>query len=39
MGDPRLGALINPTEPVCVLLVSLLHFFPAAEADMIVGDS
>jgi hypothetical protein len=37
MADPRLGALINLTEPVCVLLVSLLHFFPAAEADVIVG--
>jgi S-adenosyl methyltransferase len=35
--DRRLGALIDLTEPVCVLLVSLLHFFPAAEADMIVG--
>jgi hypothetical protein len=37
MADPRLGALIDLTEPVCVLLVSLLHFFRAAEADMIVG--
>jgi hypothetical protein len=37
MADPRLGALIDLTEPVCVLLVSLLHFFPAAEADVIVA--
>jgi len=37
MADSRLGALINLTEPVCVLLVSLLHFFSAAEADLIVG--
>jgi hypothetical protein len=37
MADPGLAALIDLTEPVCVLLVSVLHFFPAADADMIVG--
>jgi len=38
LADPRLAAVIDLTEPVCVLLVSMLHFFTAAEADMIVGN-
>jgi len=37
LADPRLAAVIDLTEPVCVLLVSMLHFFTAAEADMIVS--
>jgi hypothetical protein len=37
LADPGLAAVIDLTEPVCVLLVSMLHFFTAAEADMIVG--
>lgn len=35
--DPRLATLIDLSEPVCVLLVSMLHFVTAGEADMIVG--
>jgi hypothetical protein len=37
LADPRLAAVIDLTEPVCVALVSMLHFFTADEADMIVG--
>ncbi len=37
LADPRLAGVIDLAEPVCVLLVSMLHFFTAAEADMIVG--
>jgi hypothetical protein len=29
--------VIDLAEPVCLLLVSMLHFVTAAEADMIVG--
>jgi hypothetical protein len=36
MADPRLAPVIDLTEPVCVLLVSMLHFFTASQADMIV---
>jgi hypothetical protein len=32
-----LSAVIDLAEPVCLLLVSMLHFFTADEADMIVG--
>jgi uncharacterized SAM-dependent methyltransferase len=35
--DPQLGALIDLAEPVCVLLVSMLHFLTADEADAIVA--
>jgi S-adenosyl methyltransferase len=37
LADPRLAGVIDLTQPVCLLLVSMLHFFTAAEADMIVG--
>jgi hypothetical protein len=37
LASPALAAVIDLTEPVCLLLVSMLHFFTAAEADMIVG--
>jgi hypothetical protein len=37
LADPALAAVIDLTEPVCLLLVSMLHFFTAGEADMIVG--
>lgn len=36
LADPRLTAVIDLTEPVCLLLVSMLHFFTASEADTIV---
>jgi hypothetical protein len=37
LADPALAEVIDLTEPVCLLLVSMLHFFTADEADMIVG--
>jgi S-adenosyl methyltransferase len=37
LADPALAGVIDLTEPVCVLLVSMLHFLTADEADMIVG--
>jgi S-adenosyl methyltransferase len=37
LASPRLAAMVDLAEPVCVLLVSMLHFFTADEADMIVG--
>jgi hypothetical protein len=37
LADPGLAAVLDLTEPVCLLLVSLLHFFTAGEADMIAG--
>jgi len=37
LADPALAAVIDLTEPLCLLLVSMLHFFTADEADMIVG--
>jgi hypothetical protein len=37
LADPGLAKVIDMTKPVCLLLVSMLHFFTAAEADMIVG--
>jgi hypothetical protein len=37
LADPALAGVIDLTQPVCLLLVSMLHFFTAAEADMIVG--
>jgi len=37
LADPALAGVIDMTEPVCLLLVSMLHFFTADEADMIVG--
>lgn len=35
--DPQLGALIDLSEPVCVMFVSMLHFLTADEADTIVA--
>jgi hypothetical protein len=37
LADSALAGVIDLTEPVCLLLVSMLHFFTADEADMIVG--
>lgn len=37
LADPALARVIDLTEPVCLLLVSMLHFFTADVADMIVG--
>ena len=37
LADPALARLIKPGEPVCVLLVSVLHFLAAAEADEAVA--
>jgi hypothetical protein len=37
LADPAVAAVIDLAEPVCVLLVSMLHFFTAGEADVIVG--
>lgn len=37
LADPALARVIDLTQPVCLLLVSMLHFFTAGEADMIVG--
>jgi len=34
LADPAVAAVIDLAEPVCVLLVSMLHFFTAGEADM-----
>lgn len=36
LADPALAGVIDLTQPVCLLLVSMLHFFTADEADMIV---
>ncbi len=36
LAGPELAAVIDLTEPVCLALVSMLHFFTADEADMIV---
>jgi len=37
LASPALAGVLDLTEPVCLLLVSMLHFFTAGEADMIVG--
>jgi O-methyltransferase involved in polyketide biosynthesis len=37
LAAPELGTLIDLSEPVCVLLVSMLHFMTADEADAIVA--
>jgi hypothetical protein len=37
LAGPALAGMIDLAEPVCLLLVSMLHFVTAAEADMIVG--
>src|SRR5260370_586903 len=37
LADPALGTLIDFSEPVCVLFVSMLHFLTADEADTIVA--
>jgi len=37
LASPALAGVIDPTEPVCLLLVSMLHFVTADEADLIVG--
>jgi O-methyltransferase involved in polyketide biosynthesis len=35
--DPVVMDLIDAAAPVCVLLVSVLHFLPAGEADVVVA--
>jgi O-methyltransferase involved in polyketide biosynthesis len=35
--SPALAGLIDLTQPVCLLLVSVLHFLPAGEADTAVA--
>jgi hypothetical protein len=37
LASPALAGVIDLAEPVCLLLVSMLHFVTAAEADMLVG--
>jgi len=37
LADPQLGALIDFSEPACVLFVSMLHFLTAGQADAIVA--
>ena len=37
LASPALAGVIDLARPVCLLLVSMLHFVTAAEADMIVG--
>jgi S-adenosyl methyltransferase len=37
LADPALTRVIDLNEPVCLLLVSMLHFFTADEADRIVA--
>lgn len=37
LADPAVATVIDLAEPVCVLLVSVLHFVTASEADAIVG--
>jgi hypothetical protein len=35
--SPELRNLIDLSQPVCVILAAVLHFFPAAQADTIVA--
>jgi O-methyltransferase involved in polyketide biosynthesis len=37
LGAPEFGALIDLSEPVCVMFVSMLHFLPASDADAAVA--
>jgi O-methyltransferase involved in polyketide biosynthesis len=37
LADPRLTGLIDLSQPVCVLLVSMLHFLTAEQADAVVA--
>jgi hypothetical protein len=37
LASPALAGVIDLTQPVCLLLVSMLHFFTAGQADMIVA--
>jgi hypothetical protein len=37
LADSRLARLIDLSQPVCVLLVSMLHFLTPGQADTIVG--
>jgi S-adenosyl methyltransferase len=37
LASPALAGVIDLTQPVCLLLVSMLHFVTASEADMIVA--
>jgi S-adenosyl methyltransferase len=37
LADPDLRAVIDPDEPVCVLLAMVLHYLPAAEACQVVA--
>ena len=36
-GADEFGSLIDPSEPMCVMFVSMLHFLPAADADCAVA--
>lgn len=38
LASPGLREFLDPTQPVAVLLVSVLHFFPAAEVTRIAGE-
>jgi hypothetical protein len=38
LGSPALTCLIDLAEPVCLLLVSVLHFLRAAEADAAIDE-
>jgi len=37
LADPALAQVIDSHQPVCLLLTSVLHFLPAAEADAAVA--
>ena len=37
LGAPEFGELIDMSEPVCLMFVSMLHFLPAADADALVA--
>jgi len=37
LAAPEFGALIDLSEPVCVMFVSMLHFLPADDADATVA--
>ncbi len=37
LADPAIASLMDATMPVCVLLVSVLHFLPPVEADAAVA--
>ena len=39
LADPGLGAVIDPAEPVCVILGAVLHFFDADTAREVTADT